>query len=191
MRKLIMWNLVTLDGYFEGVTPWDLDWHGLGWGDELDRFSLEQLRAADMLVFGRITYDGMAAYWQSAEGEIADLMNRLPKVVVSRTQLAPVWHNTTTISDHVVESLTALKQAGDGPMFVFGSANLAATLIAANLFDEYRIAIAPVILGGGRPLFDAGLNQQRLTLLESRPLTTGCVVLRYAPAAAQAEAGEI
>jgi dihydrofolate reductase len=191
VRKLIMWNLVTLDGYFEGVTPWDLEWHALGWGDELDRFSLEQLRAADMLVFGRITYAGMAAYWQSAEGEIADLMNRLPKVVVSRTQDVPVWNNTTLVSDHVVESLTALKQAGDGPMFVFGSANLASTLITANLFDEYRLAIAPVFLGAGRPLFHAGFKQQRLILLESRPLTTGCVVLRYAPVSAHAAAGEL
>ena len=69
MRRLIMWNLITLDGYFEGPSPWDLDWHNEVWGDELERFAMEQLRRADLLVFGRATYQGMAAYWPSASGE--------------------------------------------------------------------------------------------------------------------------
>ena len=88
MTKLIMWNLLSLDGYFEGAKSWDLDFHQSVWGDELERLSLEQLSSADGLLFGRITYEGMAAYWQTATGEIADLMNRLPKVVV--------WTNTRT-----------------------------------------------------------------------------------------------
>ena len=85
MRKLIMWNLITLDGYFEGAKNWDLPWHEQVWGEELERFSLEQLESADMLLFGRVTYEGMAAYWQTAQGKIADYMNSLPKVVCSRT----------------------------------------------------------------------------------------------------------
>ena len=63
MSKLIMWNLLSLDGYFEGVKSWELGWHPYIWGDELERFSLEQLRTADRLLFGRVTYEGMAAYW--------------------------------------------------------------------------------------------------------------------------------
>ena len=66
MRKLIMWNLITLDGYFEGEKNWDLPWGEQIWEEELERFSLDQLKSADMLLFGRVTYEGMAAYWQTA-----------------------------------------------------------------------------------------------------------------------------
>jgi dihydrofolate reductase len=97
MRKLIMWNLLTLDGFFEGVGSWTLDWHQYGWGDELERFSLEQLRSADMLLFGRVTYEGMAAYWQTAQGEVANFMNSLPKVVFSRTLDRAEWKNTKLV----------------------------------------------------------------------------------------------
>jgi dihydrofolate reductase len=85
VRKLIMWNLITLDGYFEGEKNWDLPWHEDLWGEELERFSLDQLQSADMLVFGRVTYEGMAAYWQTATGAVAEYMNSLPKLVCSRT----------------------------------------------------------------------------------------------------------
>jgi dihydrofolate reductase len=79
-----MWNLVTLDGYFEGPNSWDLDWHDYAWGEELEQLSVEQLTSADTLLFGRVTYQGMASYWSSATGEIADLMNAIPKIVFSR-----------------------------------------------------------------------------------------------------------
>src|SRR5579859_5263165 len=83
MSKLIMWNLMTLDGYFDGAENWALDWHQYAWGEELERMSLEQLRVADMLLFGRVTYEGMATYWKTAQGEVATYMNSLPKAVFS------------------------------------------------------------------------------------------------------------
>jgi dihydrofolate reductase len=179
MRKLIMWNLITLDGYFEGEKSWDLSFHERVWGPELEGFSIEQLQSADFLVFGRVTYEGMASYWRSAEGEIADYMNRLPKVVVSRTLRAADWNNSTLVRDNVTAELSNLKRQGDGNMFLFGSANLAKTLMNERLFDEYRIGIAPVVAGNGRRLFEDGRKPQELKLLESRPLSTGCVILRY------------
>ena len=181
MRKLIMCNLLTLDGYFEGAKSWDLDWHNDVWGDELERFSLDQLRTADMLLFGRITYEGMAAYWATAKDEVADFMNSLPKVVFSRTLKAPGWANTALISDQAGPAVLKLKGQGDGNMFVFGSGNLSATFIREGLFDEYRLLIAPVILGSGNPLFGHGLDRQGLRLLESRQLASGGVILYYAP----------
>ncbi len=84
MRKLILWNIITLDGYFEGNQNWDLPFHTVVWGQELEKLSIEQLHSADYLVFGRVTYEGMAAYWTKEEGEIADLMNRIPKLVFSK-----------------------------------------------------------------------------------------------------------
>lgn len=179
MRKLIMWNIVTLDGMFEGTTHWDLPWHEQIWGEELEQFSLEQLRSADMLVFGRVTYEGMASYWRTAKGEIADYMNRLPKLVVSRSLTAADWNNTTLLRDNAVEELAALKRQGDGNMFVFGSANLSETLMNENLFDEYRIGIAPLIAGSGRRLFSNGTKQQQLVLTDTRALSIGCVIIRY------------
>lgn len=179
MRKLIMWNLVTLDGCFEGAKSWDLPWHERVWGEELERFSLEQLASADALLFGRVTYEGMAAYWQTEQGDIADYMNRLPKVVCSRTLQTAAWNNTTLVKDKVAEEVARLKQQGNGNIFVFGSADLSKTLMSEGLFDEYRIGIASVIHGKGRLLFADGLRQQELQLLESRPLSVGCVILRY------------
>jgi dihydrofolate reductase len=143
MTKLIIWNLISLDGFFEGAKNWDLDFHQSVWGDELERLSLEQLESADGLLFGRITYDGMAAYWQTATGEIADFMNRLPKVVVSQTLERANWTNTRLIKDNVVAEIQKLKQQDNGNTFVFGSANLSATLLERALFDEYRGSFPP------------------------------------------------
>ena len=179
MRKLIMWNLITLDGCFEGVKAWDLPWHEQVWGEELERFSLGQLESADMLLFGRLTYEGMAAYWQAAQGEIADYMNSLPKAVCSRTLQAASWNNTTLLKDDVAQEVARLKQEGDGDIYLFGSANLSQTLMNEALFDEYRICIAPVIHGNGRLLFGEGLKPQALALRETRPLSNGCVILCY------------
>ena len=181
MRKLIMWNLITLDGYFEGAKNWDLPWHDRVWGEELERFSLDQLQTADMLVFGRVTYEGMAAYWQTAKGAVADYMNSLTKVVCSRTLQSASWNNTSLVKDNAAEEVARLKQQGDGNMFVFGSVDLSKTLMNERLFDEYRIGIAPVIHGSGRLLFNERLAPQGLRLLEARALSTGCVILRYQP----------
>lgn len=185
MRKLIMWNVITLDGYFEGAKNWDLSFHELVWGKELEDFSIEQLKAADMLIFGAVTYKGMADYWTHAEGDanegaIATYMNKLPKVVCSRTLETADWNNTTIVRDAAVE-IPELKQQGHGDMYVFGSGNLSESLMKAALFDEYRLCIAPVFLGQGRLLFNRSIPHKNLKLLETRPLTTGGTILRYAP----------
>ena len=80
-----MWNVISLDGYFEGEKAWDLEFHDLAWGKELENFSIEQLKSADMVIYGEKTYQGMADYWSKAEGETADYMNKIPKVVCSST----------------------------------------------------------------------------------------------------------
>ncbi len=172
-----MWNVITLDGYFEGTENWDLSFHELVWGPELEQMSIEQLHAADYLVFGRVTYEGMAAYWQTETGTIASLMNSTPKIVVSRTLKSADWENSTLISDSA--GIAELKNGGDGDMYVFGSANLSETLINDNLFDEYRIGIAPALLGNGRPLFRQGLAPKNLSLASTRQLSNGGVVLTY------------
>jgi len=179
MRKLIMWNIITLDGYFEGNRNWDLPFHEVVWGQELETLSIQQLTSADYLVFGRVTYEGMAAYWTKEEGEIADLMNSLPKIVFSKTLRSADWNNTTLINENASAEIRKLKENGERDMYVFGSADLSETFVNDNLFDEYRIGIAPVILGSGRPLFRQGIAQTNLSLHSTRQLLTGGVILKY------------
>lgn len=178
MGKLIMWNIITLDGYFEGNQPWELPFHSI-WGDELEKLSIEQLHSADCLVFGRVTYEGMADYWTQAEGVIADLMNSIPKLVVSRTLKSADWNNSTLISENASAEIRKRQEQSDKDLYVFGSSILSETFIHDDLFDEYRIGIAPFLLGSGRLLFKQGLAPKNLTLLSTQPLVTGGVVLKY------------
>lgn len=179
MRKLIMWNIITLDGYFEGNQNWDLPFHDMVWGEELKKLSLEQLNSADYLVFGRVTYEGMAAHWPKAEGEIANLMNKIPKLVFSKTLKSVDWDNAVLIKEDASAQIAKLKAQGGADMYVLGSANLSETFINDDLFDEYRIAIAPVILGSGRPLFKQGISPKNLSLVSAQQLLTGGAVLKY------------
>jgi len=181
MRKLITWNLMTLDGYFEGKAPWDLSFHELVWGDELRDYSLEISRQTDLLVFGRKTYEGMAAYWPEAtnETEIKEYMNAIAKIAVSRTLTHADWNNTRVVRDPVAE-LKTLKQQPGKDIFIFGSAELCDSLLKADLIDEIRICLVPVVLGGGNPHFKPSETPKQLTLLETRPVKTGAVILRYA-----------
>jgi dihydrofolate reductase len=179
MRKLIMWNIITLDGYFEGDHNWDLSFHPEIWGPELEKLSIEQSKSADYLVFGRVTFEGMADYWKKEEGEIADLMNKIPKLVFSRTMKSANWNNSTLISGDASAELAKIKAEGKRDMYVFRSANLSETFMKDNLFDEYRIGISPVLLGSGRLLFSRGPSG-RLNLISSQTLETGGVVLKYA-----------
>lgn len=178
-----MWNVVSLDGYFEGQKAWDLDFHKTVFGEELQEYSIEQLKTTDMLVFGSKTYQGMFEYWTSDEAAgdaVTPFMNKLPKIVCSTTLQTAEWSNTKIVKD-VVAEIPKLKQQGDGNMFVFGSGNLSESLMKADLFDEYRLCIAPVFLGNGKRLFNEGLPYQKLKLLQERPLQSGGIIVMYAP----------
>jgi dihydrofolate reductase len=180
MAKLIMWNLMTLDGFVEGPKR-DISWHLDVWGEELERLSIEQGRAAGGLLFGRVTYELMANYWPNETGEIADFMNALPKYVFSRTLNTSNWNNTQLFNDDVPGTVARLKRESARDILLFGSADLAASLIPRGLIDEFRIAVNPIVLGGGTPLFKPG-ERVKLKLLDSKPLSTGIVILRYEPA---------
>lgn len=173
-----MWNVITLDGCFEGEKNWDLDFHNLVWGPELEQLSIEQLEAASMLVFGDVTYDGMAKYWLTAEGKVANLMNSIKKVVCSKTREKTDWNNTVIVKDAVSE-IRKFKNEGDRAIFVFGSAILSQSLMNAGLFDEIRLCVAPVILGKGRRLFSEKTQKQNLKLVQSQTLPNGGVLLKY------------
>ncbi|RXT54910.1 riboflavin biosynthesis protein RibD [Bosea sp. Tri-44] len=181
MAKVIAWNLVTLDGYFEGTEKWDLSFHNEAWGDELDALSKEFGQRAQCLVFGRVTHDGMKAYWTGAtaeDGEVTRYMNALPKLVASRSVQSSDWNNTRVTADITAE-IARLRAAPGKDVLVFGSAELIDTLLRERQIDELMLAVVPVRLGAGTPFFKADGERQRLDLLESRPLKNGTVILRY------------
>jgi dihydrofolate reductase len=179
MSRLIMWNVISLDGAFEGPEKWHLDFHRTVLGAEFDRFAIAQLHGADRLLFGRFTFEGMAAYWPAQTGEVADLMNALPKIVITSRGLSTDWKNVTVETGDAVACVRRLKSQGDGETLVFGSGKLSETLDAHDLFDEYRICIAPVILGSGTALFGKRAAPRALRFLDARPLESGGVILRY------------
>ncbi|MBU0858545.1 MAG: dihydrofolate reductase family protein [Alphaproteobacteria bacterium] len=179
MRKLIAWNVMTLDGYFEGREPWQLDMHGTVWGAELEEFSLSQGKEIGTLLFGRRTYEGMRDYWTKEEGPIATMMNGIDKAVASRTLAVADWNNSRLLKGEAAETVRALKQENGKDVFVFGSADLLAALMAEDLVDEYRLCLAPVVWGEGTPLFKSASGRTHFTLRESRPLKTGGLILFY------------
>jgi dihydrofolate reductase len=185
MPKLYSFNMVTLDGFFEGPEPWSIDWHNAG-DQEFNDFAMEQLNTLGTLIFGRATYQGMAGYWTSPEAlendpVVAGAMNSLPKIVISRTLESADWNNTRLVRDHITDEITRLKAQPGKDLAVFGSANLMSTLMKLNLIDEHRVMINPVLLGRGTPLFqgvDARLN---LKLVNTRMFKSGNVLLTYQP----------
>ncbi len=183
MRKLIAWNVMTLDGFFEGPEPWSIDFHGLVWGKDLQELSETQLADAGLLLFGRKTYVGMADYWTKetdpADASVTGGMNGLPKVVISNTLSAADWNNTRLLKGDAAALVRQLKAEEGGTIYVFGSADLLATLLAHGLVDEYRLCIAPVLLGKGNPLFKTTEARTGLELKSSRALDNGGVLLMY------------
>ena len=177
MRKLIVSNLMSLDGFFEGPNK-DLDWFVLD--EDFFAYSRDLLRSVDVIVFGRTTYEHMAAYWPSApKDEIADKMNNLSKIVFSRTLEKAEWNNSRLVRGNAAEEVAKLKQRPGKDMVILGSATLASSLLQLGLIDEYRVILNPILLGGGNPLFKVLKNRIRLTLQKTRLLRSGVVVLYY------------
>lgn len=181
MAELIVWNLITLDGYFEGKEAWDLSFHEYAWGEELEQLSEAFGERAGLLVFGRKTYDGMKAYWTKADdGVVTRYMNALPKLVGSRTAQSPDWNNTEIAKDIVTE-ISRRKAELEKPIYVFGSAELSAELMAAGLVDELMLCLVPVHLGAGNPFFKDKDRSTAFELIDSKPTARGSVILRYRP----------
>jgi dihydrofolate reductase len=152
--------------------------------EDMNRYVSEWFAQADAFLFGRKTYEIMAAYWPRVTDEndpVAGPMNRLPKYVASGTLDRLDWANSHLITGDVVEEVTKLKQQPGGELQVHGSGVLARTLIDHNLIDEYRLWIYPVVLGGGKRLFAEGVTPTALRLVDTRATSTGVAVHSYQP----------
>ncbi len=183
MSRVFAFNMITLDGYFEGPNH-DLSWHNVD--QEFGEFAVAQLREIGTLVFGRVTYEMMAAYWRSPAGIaddpiVARLMNETPKIVASTTLSRVDWQNSRLVSRGIETELDKLKRLPGKDIAIFGSGALLKTLIAKDLIDEHRLMLAPVVLGTGSPLFQPPVGRLDLKLVRSRTFGNGNVLLCYEP----------
>lgn len=180
MRDVIIFEAITLDGFFEGPNS-DISWHRVD--DEFNHFSWEQIKGCDTIMFGRKTYELMASYWPTAESAkddpvTAEMMNSWSKIVFSRTIKKASWNNTRLVNE-AVDEIRRLKNQPGKPLIIFGSANLVASLMAAGLIDQYNLMVMPVILGKGNPLFPGVEKQLNLDLVGTRVFKNGNVLLTY------------
>jgi dihydrofolate reductase len=181
MSKMILFNMMSVDGYFEGPNK-ELNWHNVD--NEFNDFAIEQLSSASLLIFGRLTYEMMAAYWTTPtalenDPIVAEKMNSISKIVFSKTLDNADWNNTRLLKGNLELECKQLKQQKGKNLFIFGSANLASTLSHLGLIDEYRIMINPVLLGKGNPLFRKTKEQLNLKLIRTRTFSSGNVLLFY------------
>ena len=182
----MVFNSITLDGYFTSRAG-EIGWAHRDTGDqEFNAFVAENAGGEGQLLFGRKTYEEMASYWPTPQAKrdnpaVAEGMNRMPKLVFSRTLRSANWSNTTLIKEDPADSVRRLKGEPGPDMVIMGSGSIVAQLAKAGLIDEYQVVLTPVAIGGGRTMFE-GLNADlALRLTRSRVFPRGKVWLSYEP----------
>jgi dihydrofolate reductase len=173
MGRIVISENVTLDGVIQDPSGAEGFRHG-GWvGKVTDREAvgkavLDEALGAEAMLFGRRTYEFLAARWPSRGGALADRLNSLPKYVASSTLEDPGWNNSTVLKGDVVNEASKLKQEAEGEIVVAGSIQLVRTLIEHDLVDELRLTIYPVVLGAGARLFGETDDQKPMRLVDTR-----------------------
>jgi len=180
MRKVFLFMMVSLDGYFEGPNH-DLSWHNVD--EEFNDFAIAQTDKVSTLLFGRRTYELMASYWPTELAEddpiVAKQMNATAKIVFSHTLDKADWQNTTLVKDNAAEVVRKLKAETGNDIGIYGSNKLCVNLMRDNLVDEFRIMINPVAIGDGTPLFKGIEKQVGLKFVGSKAFENGNVLLTY------------
>jgi len=186
MRKLIVFNMVSLDGFFvdsKGDMSWahkhDAEWKAFVSGNASD---------SGVLVLGRITYELMASYWPTPMALqnspiVAKGMNEMPKIVFSRTLDKTSWSNTKLAKGDLATEVRKLKEEPGPDMVILGSGSIVSQLAQQNLIDEYQLAVSPMVLGKGRTLFEGVKDKLNLKLTNSRIFGNGTVFACYQPVA--------
>lgn len=183
MRKLSVFNLVTLDGYFAGKGG-DISWHTVD--AEFNKYAEEKANSGNILVFGRVTYELMSSYWPTLEAVkndpiVASGMNSAEKIVFSRTLAKADWHNTRLVKDDLLTEIDRLKQQSRKDLTVLGSGSIVSQLARQGLIDEYQILVNPVALGAGKTMFEGITDRIVLKLVNVRQFGNGGVLLTYRP----------
>jgi len=185
MRKIIVFNMVSVDGFFAGVDG-NLDWHNVD--DEFNKFAIKQMREFHTILFGRTTYQMFESFWPVAlkdpntsedNRKVAQSINDIEKIVFSSTLEKVTWNNSKILKEINSEEIKKLKQETGKDMVIFGSGTIVQAMTNLNLIDEYRLMINPVILGQGKPMFKDLKDIVNLKLLNTKTFKNGNVLLCY------------
>jgi dihydrofolate reductase len=185
MRKLIVFNNISLDGFFTDRNG-DMSW-AHNQDAEWNAFTQENAGSGGELVFGRKTYDLMVSFWPTPHAaqmlpDVALAMNHSPKVVFSSTLEKASWNNTRLIKGDVAPAMEKLKKEPGPGLVIMGSGSIVSQLAQAGMIDEYQIVVHPLALGAGKTLFEGGNVNLPLKLTKSRSFKNGNVLLCYEPA---------
>lgn len=190
MRKLTVFNSVTLDGYFSGDNG-DISWaHENSQDPEFSAFVEENAKGGaeggGELLFGRVTYEMMASYWPTPAASkdnpvVAEGMNKMSKVVFSRTLGKPSWSNTRVVKGDIAAEVRKMKNASGPGMVIMGSGSIVSQLTQPGLIDEYQVVVVPVVLGKGRTMFEGIKEKVRLKRTKTRSFRNGNVFVCYEP----------
>jgi dihydrofolate reductase len=184
MGKLVLFMHVSLDGYASDSNG-GLDW--IPYNEELEAYAEEVVAEVGSPVYGRTTYRMMEGYWPSVlnepnpskhDLEHAQWLQDVKKIVISSTIDKTEWNNTLLIKDNIAEQMKSLKEQSGKNLVIFGSPGAAKTLLELGLIDEFWLTICPVVLGGGKTVFE-GCEKIKLKLLSSRTFKSGVIATRY------------
>ena len=185
MRKIVMLNMVSVDGYYAG-THGEIDWF-IPEPEIYKATSKIGQGQADTLLCGRVTYQELESYWPGVAADpnapeiaraMANDLNRMTKVVFSRTLTGVTWENSQLVHDNLINEVQKLKQGDGSDILIFGSGTIVQQLTEEGLIDDYLLTVTPVILGAGKPLFKDG-NRRNLELAETRNFESGNALLHY------------
>jgi dihydrofolate reductase len=185
MRKIVLTEWVSLDGYTSGPDN-DMSYVGQYFNDEMGVYEDAIVSSADTLLLGRVTYESFAGSWphvpdnpNSSEGEktYARKLNAMRKVVLSRTLGSADWNNSELWREIDVDAVQKLKEEDGKDILIYGSATIVQQLTSLGLIDEYQVLVHPVVLGGGKSLFENA--KAGLKLVSAKPFSSGVVLLTY------------
>lgn len=186
MRRIIMFNLVSVDGFFAGPDG-NIDWHVVD--EEFNQAAVEMITPFDTIVFGRVTYQLFEGYWPNAAKDpatskedriIANKINEMRKIVFSKTLTNVGWMNSRLLHEIAPDEIAIWKQEAGKDMVIYGSGTIVRQLTNLGLIDEYRLLVNPVVLGQGKLLFDDA-QRTTLKLLDAKTFRSGNVLLTYQP----------
>ncbi len=183
MRKVIVSNLISLDGFYAGPQG-EIDWFAGIADKEFEAYAIQLIDSIDTMLFGRVTYELMAGYWPTAtpdadDPKIIKAMNSSPKVVFSKTLQKVEWENSRLVKGDPSEEVSRLKKQPGKDMVIYGSGKIVSFLTQKGLIDDYRIFVAPVVLGAGKALFDGVGKKVWLKLVEAKNFKSGMTMLKY------------
>lgn len=182
MRKINSFTFISINGFFKGLHE-DISWHQHG--DEENQYSVESLEAANILLFGRKTYEMMYSFWHSPMAaelypEVAEGMNKAEKIVFSNTLQSVEWQNTKVIGGNIIEQIKKIKETEGKDMTILGSGSILTQFSNASLIDIYDIMIDPVAIGQGQQIFSGSNNKIDLKLISTRELkSSGVILIKY------------